>query len=523
MFDEWNFYTTTMHEASGRIIKNTGLLYSRLIFLTFVNLYAVRITLDALGDIDYGIYNVIASLVASLSILTGAMTSATQRFLSFHLGRQDYEQYSKTFSLLLLCFLGITGLLIIIGEPLGIWAIKDWLNYPPDRINAVYWVFQTSLAAFAIGLITIPYTSSIVANEKMNAFALFSVVEGLLKLGIAFILIHYGRDRLILYSVLTMLTSIVVLGMSIQYCHSNFKYCKYIWTWDKGIFTQLYQYTGWNLFGSVSGILATQGQNILLNIFFGPIINTSKAIADRIQHVINGFSVNLYMAASPQIIKSYAANDHERALRLVTKTSKMSFLLIFVLSFPLICNMKDLLGIWIIKSTETPDMTIFSKLVLLYCLALSLEPPISRIIQATGNIRKYQVCIGAITLSFIPTAALALWLGASAPTTLVIQIIVLLIAQFVRIIIAHSQVKLDYKIYFYEVAFPIIKILVIAIPSYFILEPTLFTIPGFWGTLINTALAGIWGCAIVALLGLNKSDWAMIKEIITKRFKLSRK
>lgn len=508
-----------MQPATGRIIKNTGLLYGRLIFLTFVNLYAVRVTLDALGDIDYGTYNVIASLVASLSILTGAMTSATQRFLSFHLGRQDYNEYSKTFSLLLICFIALTAILLLIGEPLGIWAINDWLNYPPDRTEAVYWVFQTSLAAFAFGLITIPYTSSIVANEKMDAFAIFSVVEGVLKLGIAFILLRYGGDRLILYSILTMLISVVVLAMSMQYCHAKFKYCKYTWTWDKGIFTQLYQYTGWNLFGSVSGILATQGQNILLNIFFGPIINTSKAIADRIQHVINGFSVNLYMAASPQIIKSYAADDKDRALRLVTKTSKMSFLLIFILSFPLLCNMSDLLGIWIVKSTETPDMTVFSKLILIYCLALSLEPPISRIIQATGQIRKYQVCVGVITLSFIPIAALALWMGASAPSTLVIQISVLAIAQVVRIIIAHGQVGLSYRTYLSEVAIPIIKTSAVALPSYFFLENLAPIVPGIWGILLNTVLAGIWGLFIGGLIGLNKGDREMIMEMISKKIK----
>lgn len=508
-----------MQQANRRIIKNTGLLYTRLIFLTFVNLYAVRVTLDALGDIDYGIYNVIASLVASLSILTGAMTSATQRFLSFHLGREDYDEYSKTFSLLLICFLGLAFALIIIGEPIGLWAIKDWLKYPPDRLDAVYWVFQTSLVAFAIGFITIPYTSSIVANEKMNAFALFSIVEGVLKLGIALLILHYGGDRLILYSVLTMLTSVVVLAMTIQYCHSKFKYCKYTWKWDKGIFTQLSQYTGWNLFGSVSGILATQGQNILLNVFFGPIVNTSKAIADRIQHVINGFSVNLYMAASPQIIKSYAANDHTRALNLVMKTSKMSFLLIFVLSFPLLCNMGDLLGIWIVKSTETPNMNIFSKLILLYCLVLSLEPPISRIIQATGQIKKYQVCVGVITLAFIPTAALALWLGASAPSTIIIQIIMLLIAQAVRIVVAHQQVGLSYHTYLSEVVFPILKTSAVAIPSYFILENLSSGSSDFWHTLLNTILAGVWGIVIASFIGLNKNDRKMIMELVSKKLK----
>lgn len=508
-----------MNEANGRILKNTGLLYIRLIFLTFVNLYTVRVTLEALGDIDYGVYNVIASVVAAFSILTGAMTSATQRFLSVHLGRKDHEEYSRTFTLLLICFIGMTAIIVLIGEPLGLIAIHKWLKFPPDRLNAVYWVFQTSMAAFAFGLVTIPYTSSIVANEKMHAFALFSIVEGVLKLAIALWLIHYGGDRLILYSVLTMLISVVVLLISMHYCHSSFKYCRYVWKWDKTIFTQLSQYTGWNLFGSVSSILATQGQNILLNIFFGPIINTSKAIADRIQHVINGFSVNLYLAASPQIIKSYATEDYGRALNLVTKTSKMSFLLIFVLSFPLLCNMEGLLDIWIVRSTETPDMVIFCKLILLYCLALSLEPPISRIIQATGNIKKYQVNVGVITLSFIPIAALGLWLGASAPSTLIIQISILLIAQVIRVVIAHRQVGLSYRTYASEVVVPIFKTIAVAFPSYIFLDNFSTLSPGIWTTIINVLIAGTWGLTICALVGLNRRDRSMIMEMIGNRFK----
>ena len=508
-----------MNEANKRLIKNTGLLYGRLIFLTLVNLYTVRVTLEALGDIDYGIYDVIASVVASLSVLTGAMTSATQRFLSVRLGRNDYEGYSRMFTLLLICFLGMTAIILIIGEPLGLLAINKWLNLPPDRLNACYWVFQASLAAFALGLITIPYNSSIVANERMGAFALFSIVEGVLKLSIALLLMHYGGDRLILYSILTMLISLVVLLMSMQYCHSSFKYCRYRWKWDRQIFSQLSQYTGWNLFGSVSSILATQGQNILLNIFFGPLINTSKAIADRIQHVINGFSVNLYMAASPQIIKSYAAEEFGRALNLVTKTSKMSFLLIFVISFPLLCNMDGLLGIWILKSTETPYMIAFSRLILLYCLALSLEPPISRIIQATGQIRKYQVSVGIITLSFIPIAALSLWLGASAPTTLIIQISILLIAQAVRVVIAHGQVGLSYSDYFSEVVLPIVRIAVIAVPSYFFLMHQGSASSGFMMIVLNTLLAGIWGLAITVLVGLNQSDRKLVMEMTVKKLK----
>lgn len=507
-----------MKPSNGRIIRNTGLLYFRLIFLTFINLYAVRVTLKALGIIDYGLYNVIASVVASLSILTGAMTSASQRFLSFHLGKEDYEKYSHTFTLLLISFLILSGILIVIGEALGYFFIEDWLNIPHDRIKASYWVYQTSLAAFAIGFITIPYTSSIIANERMDAFALFSIVEGILKLAIAFMLTIYGGDRLILYGILTAFISLVVLFMSMQYCHSRFKYCRYIWKWDKSIFGELSKYTGWNLFGSISAILASQGQNILLNIFFGPVINAAKAIADRIQNVVNGFSVNLYMAVSPQIIKSYASEDYTRAINLVIRTSKMSFLLIFIIAFPLISNMDGLLEIWLAADSKTPDTSAFSKLILLYCLALSLEPPISRLIQATGNIKRYQLIIGAIMLSYIPIATLILNFGGNAIFTVAILIAITIIAQVARVIIAHQQVGLCYRSYMRGVVVPLIKVSFVGVAAY-IMVSDISVNKTLLMTLLNTLATALCGLFIAAALGLDKKDRDTITTLIKEKTK----
>lgn len=490
--------------------------------MTFINLYAVRVTLEALGKIDYGVFSVIASVVMSMSILTGALTSASQRYLSYHLGKNDYEKYSHTFTLLLLTFVILAGILIVVGEGLGYLFIEKWLDIPTDRIHAAYWVFQTVLATFAFSLVTIPYTSSIVANERMDAFAVFSIVEGVLKLAIALILINYGGDRLILYGVLTAVISIVVFLMSMQYCHSKFSYCRYIWKWNGDTFKGLMGYTGWNLFGSLSGMLDNQGQNILLNIYFGPIINAAKAIADRIQNVVSGFSTNIYMAASPQIIKSYAAEEYDRALSLVMKTSKMSFLLLFVLSFPLICNMDGLLSIWLGADANTPDMTAFSQLILVYCLVISLEPPISRIIQATGNIKRYQLSVGAITLTYIPIAALAFELGGSAILSIEILIAVMAIAQILRIYVAKRQVNLRPWEYCKEVAIPILKVSIIG-GAAFMLTPLCSTSSdSFALILLRTATATICGLFITCILGLNKEDRQFISGIIKDKLHKTR-
>lgn len=507
-----------MHSDNKRLAKNTGLLYIRLLFLTFVNLYAVRVTLEALGDTDFGLYNVIASVVTALTVLTGAMTSATQRFLSFHLGRKDYYKYSHTFTLMLIGFIGLAMVLLLVGEILGYFVVYHWLSIPPDRLTACYWIYQASLISFAVGFITIPYSSSIVANEKMNAFAVFSIVEGVMKLAIAFVIIKYAGDRLILYGVLTALISVVVFIMTLHYCHSKFSYCRYIWKWDGSIFKEVSKYTGWNLFGSISGLLTSQGQNILINIYFGPVINAAKAIADRIHHVINGFSVNLYMAVSPQIIKAYAVNDLTRAMYLVMKTSKLSFLLIFILSFPLICNIEGILRIWLGAESQTPDMAVFSQLLLIYCMVLSLEPPISRIIQATGLIRNYQLSIGIITLSYIPITAIILSKEPNAKLVLVTLIIIMALAQGIRVMIAHRQVGLEYSRYMKEVVWPIGKVTVVGVALYWAIKE-LISSDDVMQIIAMTAMTTIFGIFITGILGLDRHDRQMIYALIKSKLK----
>lgn len=507
-----------MDSSHRRIIKNTGLLYFRQIFLMLINLYAVRVTLLALGVVDYGIFNVIASVVCSMSVLTGAMTSASQRFLSFHLGRNDFDRYSRTFTMLVLSFLALVCIIWVICESLGSFVVYDWLTIPDGRREASMWVYHTAILSFTCGLITIPYTSSIIANERMDAFAIFSIVEGVLKLAIAFAIMRYEGDRLIVYGVLYSLISIVVLSMSIVYCNVKFKYCKYTKHLERNDFKELFSYTGWNLFGSVSGILATQGHNILLNIFFGPIVNAAKAIADRIQNLILGFSLNVYMAVSPQIIKSYAAENYENAIKLVIVTSKMSFLLIFVVSFPLLCCMKGILQIWLADDAGSPDMVSFSRLILLYCLVASLEPPISRLIQATGKIRNYQVLVGCVTLAFIPISILVLMMNGSAVSTFIVLIAIMVIAHVVRVVVAHRQVGLAYDTYVKSVVAPIARVLVVGVPLYFVFIEHTWP-EGVPMIIVTTILSAICGLFIAGMLGLDRNDRAVLLQLLKNKVK----
>lgn len=501
-----------------RIAKNTAFLYFRMLLLTAISLYTVKITLNALGVVDYGIYNVVASVVASLSFLNGTLTSATQRFLSFHLGKNDYKAYSNTFSMLLMGYIFIGISILILGEIFGIFFIEDFLKIPMDRINAAKWVFQTALFSFVLNMLIVPFSSSIVANERMEAFAYISILDGILRLLLVFLLFRYNQDRLIYYGVLCLMEMLIMTIVYISYCLCKFPYCRIKLFWDKAMFKELTSYTGWNLFGSISGVLITQGQNILLNMFFGPLVNTAKGIGDKINSVVNSFSTNFYMAVNPQIIKSYASGDRQRMLNLGLTSSRLSFFMLLCLSFPLIISMRNLLCLWLGEEAVSVTMVHFSQLTLLFCMVNSLEQPITQMIRATGRIKDYQLRVGILTIMYIPIAAVTLYYGASPISTMVVLIVLYSIVQIVRINIAHRQIGLNIKEYLRKVLYPILKVFGPCIIWYWgidivaITDNWYFAFIKFFGSMIIVFMA-VW------LIGISRHERQYILGMIKNKIK----
>ena len=503
--------------ANKRVAKNTLFLYGRMVFLTLISLYTVRVTLNVLGVIDYGIYNVVGSVIAMLSILTGTLTSATQRYLSYHLGRKDYDSYSRTYSLLLICFIIIAICIIIISEIIGLFIFDGALNIPADRVSAAKIVYQTIIGAFIIHLITVPFSSSIIANERMSAFAYVSIIDGVLKLAIVFLLLHAPWNKLIVYSLLMLAEAFVILFCYIIYCKYKFSYCKIRIIWDRTMFQELSTYTGWNLLGALSGVLNTQGQNILLNISFGPVVNAAKAIGDKVFGVVSSLSTNFYMAVSPQIIKAYASDDLDRMRVLAVRSSKISFILIYIISLPLICFMKHILVFWLGTDAESEEMAGFASLSLICCLVACLEAPITQMIRATGNLKRYQIYVSSFMLCYIPFAWLWIAVGGSPLTTMYSLIITLGITQFVRVKIASRQVGLSIPAYFRQVILPIIYISAISIPLYiaacsFPNAQRLLDL-GFYVVMMFMV-----GIIVTWTIGLSKKEKEFVTDIIKRRF-----
>ena len=307
---------------SNRILRNTLLLYIRMIVVTLVSFFTVRITLQILGVEDYGIYNVVSGLVSFLGIISATMSSASQRYLAFNIGKNDLTSFRNTFSLLLLIYIILSIIIVGCGEVIGPWFIKSYLNIPSVRLNAAQWVYQFSLFSFAFTLLCTPYQAAIIAYEKMGVFAFVGLFDALGKLLVALFLFLATYDKLIIYGLLMLLIS--VLSFVLQYLYGRFylQGCKYHYYWDGKYLKEIIGYTGWNLFGAVSGTLNTAGVSLVLNIFFGPLVNAAKGIADRIQGIVVSFSINFYQAIAPQIIKTYAAGEVDKSHFLVLRSSK---------------------------------------------------------------------------------------------------------------------------------------------------------------------------------------------------------
>lgn len=506
---------STITSNNRRIVKNTILLYFRMIFSTIVSLFTARLTLQLLGIENYGINNVVCSVIGFLSVITGTMISATQRFFSFDLGKKDILSYRKTFSMMINVYFIYSFIIIIIMELLGPYVINNYLVIPSERLIAAQWIYQFSIVTFAISTIMIPYQSSIVAYEKMGVYAYFTILDVIFKLLVVYALYITPIDRLITYGLLGLLMTIIINIIIFIYCRNKFDGCKFERVWDPSLFKKLSGYAGWNLFGSLSWVLNTQGQAVLLNIFFGPVVNAAKAIADRINSIINSFVTNFYMAVNPQIIKKYAEGDIDYMRALVCRSSKFGFLLLSVLSFPLLGNMQEVLTLWLGSKQVTNDMVIFSQLVLIYSMINTLEGPITQTIRATGNIKKYQILVGVQTLLFLPLSLVALLLGAPSYSTMIILCIVYAVVQGTRVYVASPILNIKYKEYIKKVILPIIYSVILGTVLIFI--SNLVQTDKLYTVIIKILMYFIIYTAFISIIAFTKNERSKILNFILKK------
>lgn len=425
-----------------------------------VSLYTSRIILNTLGVEDFGIYNVVGGFVTMFGFLNSSMASATQRFLSFEIGKKDYPQLARVFSMSLNIHFIIAFVILILAETVGLWFVNTQLTIPAERMIAAIWVYQFSILVLMVNIVSVPYNAIIIAHERMNVFAWVSVAEVSLKLLIVFMLQWFGFDKLKLYAVLMFGVSLIIRLIYGFYCSSKFKESKFRYYWDKTLFNTLINYAGWNLWGSVAGILYGQGVNILLNIFFGPVVNAARGIAYQVRGAVNQFVFNFQMAMRPQIIKSYAAEELKYMHQLIYQGAKYSFLLLFALSLPILLDTEIILKLWL---KIVPEYTvIFTQLVIVNILIDSISGPLMTSAQASGKIKLYQGVVGGLLMLILPISYLFLKLGFPPEVTLYISIIMSIISFFARLKIVSKLVNLSIKGYIKNVILPIIPVILVS-------------------------------------------------------------
>lgn len=420
-----------MNEENKRIAKNTLILYGRMILNIAIGLFTGRVILDALGEIDYGVYNVVGGFVGLFAMVSGPVTSSISRFIVYYLGKGDIKQTREVFGTSILVMWVISGIIVVLAESVGIWFINNKMVLPPDRLFAANWVFQIALFDMVVTLTMSPYFASFMSHERFDVDAIFATLSSLVRLGICFAIMYTSSDKLILYASLLLAVSFTQRMVYKYYCRRHFEECNYKLKFYKNHFKGIFSFAGWNTIGSSAAIIRSKGGDILLNLFGGPTVNAAAGVCGTVVGVVSSFAGNFMTAASPQIMKSYAGERSERLNQLLFTIPKLSYFLLFILALPVMLNVDWALDIWLVK---VPDYTSgFICLVLIFQLIELLSRPLIDAKNATGNIRNYQIVVGGVLLLTLPTSYISLKLGAPVYAVYISNIAIAIVTLFVRL------------------------------------------------------------------------------------------
>lgn len=383
-----------------RIARNTVMLYIRMFVTMLVGLYTSRVVLSVLGVEDYGIYGVVGGVTAMIGFLNGSMSGATSRFLTFELGRKDFKRLSDTFSNAFEIHIGLSILVLIVAETVGLWFLTHKLVIPPDRMAAAHWVYQFSIINMMLGINQVPYNALVIAHEKMDLYAYVEIVNVVLKLLIVYLLSVASFDKLIFYAFMMDFVSILIMLYYRMYCIRHFKESRFHWVWDKSIFIPMLKYSAWSFYGSMCVAIRQQGTNFLINIFFGVVFNAAASVATTVQGVVKGFTFSSTMAFRPQIVKAYAMGDRKEMISLMESAMTLAVFLSLLISLPLYVEIKYLMDLWLVKA---PEMSVEFVRVLIISAFFALSTIIFTIgISATGKNKQANVYTGTIYMLTIP-------------------------------------------------------------------------------------------------------------------------
>lgn len=498
---------------SSRIAKNTLILYVRLFFTMLVALYTSRLILNALGAVDYGIYNVVGGVVTLFSFLNTAMASSTQRFINFHLGQKDYTALNKTFNTSIIIHVCIAIFILFLAETIGLWFLNTQINIPIEKISEANIVYQFSIFTAILTLIQAPFLAAIIAYEKMSVYAYIGIIEAFLKLISAIILTFFFTSKLPVYGVLVFLTYFASFLLYVIYTTKRISFGKFKIEKDKQSYKKLLGFTSWTVFGGIANVINTQGQNILLNIFAGPIVNAARGISVQVIQALYSFINGFQTSINPQIVKSYAASDISYFQKLVITSAKGSFFLFSILAIPILLEIDPILHIWL---KQVPQHTSsFCHLVIINALLNTLSAPLITSASASGNIKKFQLIVNLIFISNIPISFLFLKAGYPPEVVFYIAILAEIAALLSRLIIVSKITPISCKSYALKVILRCIIIFIfIYLSTYYVHSIFKYNYARLVCTFITSIL---YSSMIIYFFGLNKEEKKFIITKIRKR------
>lgn len=433
--------------------------------------FSSRVLLRELGVNDFGIYGVVGGVVAMFGSLRGIFASSIQRFLNFEMGRGNNDELKRIFSIGVTIHILLSVVFLILAETVGLWFLNNKLVIQPDRLIAANWVYQFSVAASIVTLMTIPYDAVIIANERMKAFAYISILDAILKLGIIFLISFFGNDKLIFYGLLILIVSILTRSVNMIYSQRNFEESKYRFIWDKALFKQIGSFAGWNFLGNTAYTFSNEGVNILLNIFGGTPVNAARTIAYQVRSVTTQFTSNILMAVNPHLIKLYSQNKNDKFTDLLFFISKATFFVMLVLCLPIILFADTILTLWLVN---VPEFTVvFVKLILVFLMIRIFHSPIDTLFKATGKIKYYQI-VDAVTLSLnLPISYVLLKNNFGVQSVFVVMIFVEIINLISILYLAQRMGEINISNYLLKVILPCFFVTIIAAPISYILVNSL--------------------------------------------------
>lgn len=497
-----------------RIAKNTFILYFRMLLLMIVSLYTSRVVLNSLGVTDYGIYNVVGGFVVMFSVISNSISTCISRYITYELGKDDFEKLKKTFSTSVNIQIALSVIIICLAETIGLWFLNEKMVIPKERFFAANWCFQMSIITFVMGVLSVPYNAAIISHEKMSIYAYVSILEGICKLAVAVSIAFIPFDSLCIYSSMLAMLSVAMRSVYILYCKRSFYECTYSFQLDTKLLREMSSFAGWSLIGTSSYVLREQGCNIMMNIFFGPLVNAARGVANSVNIAVTNFINNFMVALNPQITKSYASGYYTYMTKIATLGTRFSFYIMLIIAIPIMINTPLILRVWL--KTVPLYAVSFVRLALVLSITEIYSSTLSTIIQATGKIKSYQIYVGGVQMLNFPLSYIFLKLGFNPETVFIIAIILSLICFIIRLHFLREiptfSIFAYFKDAFIETGFIAIICSSLPIGLYYLML-------GYKYQLIVVSLFSvIWTIFLIYIFGLKRNERGLIKEKIQTFF-----